>query len=187
MEVAGAVGLAVAHYGGLHIAVNCAAIEIEDTVLHELPDDIFDRIVEVNLRGPFLSMKHEIPAMLATTGPASIVNIASVNSFKARPRQVAYTSTKHALIGMTKAAAIEYASSGIRINAICPGSIDTPMLRSAFARRGRDPQAAASDLSRLGRFGRVEEIADAALWLCSEKSSYVVGHALVVDGGYLAG
>jgi NAD(P)-dependent dehydrogenase (short-subunit alcohol dehydrogenase family) len=181
------VDLTVARFGGLHFAVNCAAIELEDTVLHEVPDELFDRIVAVNLRGPFLSMKHEIPAMLATEGPACIVNVASVNSFKARPRQIAYTSTKHALIGMTKAAAIEYAGLGIRINAICPGSIDTPMLRSAFERRGRDPEKAVEDLSLLGRFGRVEEIADAALWLCSEHSSYVVGHALVVDGGYLAG
>jgi len=186
-DVKSLVARSVEEYGGLHFAINCAGIELEDTVLHEVSDDVFDRIVEVNLRGPFLCMKHEIPAMLETDGPACIVNVASVNSFRARPRQIAYTSTKHALIGMTKAAAIEYAEVGVRINAICPGSIDTPMLRSAMQRRGRDPEVAAKTRSAVGRFGRADEVADAAVWLCSENSSYVVGHALVVDGGYLAG
>jgi NAD(P)-dependent dehydrogenase (short-subunit alcohol dehydrogenase family) len=100
---------------------------------------------------------------------------------------MAYTSTKHALIGMTKSAAMEYSDSGIRINAICPGSVDTPMLRNAVERRGRDLDMTAKGMSALGRLGRPDEIADAAVWLCSERSSYVVGHALVVDGGYLVG
>lgn len=186
-DVARLVDRTVDIFGGLHMAINCAGIELEDTVLHEVPDEIFDRIVAVNLRGTFLSMKHEIRAMLATDGSKSIVNIASVNSFRARPRQMAYTSTKHALIGMTKSAAMEYSDSGIRINAICPGSVDTPMLRNAVERRGRDLDMTAKGMSALGRLGRPDEIADAAVWLCSERSSYVVGHALVVDGGYLVG
>ena len=100
--------------------------------------------------------------------------------------QSVYTATKHGVIGMTRNAAIDYAADGIRINAICPGSIDTPMLRAAIDRRGRDPQEVANRLSLIGRFGTVDEIAKAALWLCSDDSSFTMGHALAVDGGYLA-
>jgi NAD(P)-dependent dehydrogenase (short-subunit alcohol dehydrogenase family) len=180
----------VARFGGLHCAVNAAAIENETAALHECADDAFDRMQAVNLRGVFLSMKHEIAAMLANTPHdgerGAIVNIASTNSFRPQHEQPAYTASKHGVLGLTRSAAYDYAGRGIRINAICPGSIDTPMLRNAMTRRGRDPGDVARRLSLLGRFGTPEEIAAATLWLCSSASSFTLGHALAVDAGYLA-
>lgn len=134
------------------------------------------------------SVKHEIRAMLATQGwgGRSIVNIASTNSFRPQHDQPAYTASKHAVLGLTRSAALDYAAKGIRVNAICPGAIDTPMLRNAMDRRGRDADDVAKRLSRLGRFGRPDEIANAVLWLCSDASSFTTGHALAVDGGMLA-
>ena len=180
------VGHAVEHFGGVDCAVNGAAIELETTKLADVDDDAFDRLVAVNLRSVFLCMKHEIRAMLSAGPGGAIVNIASTNSFRPQPNQSVYTATKHGVLGLTKNAAIDYAGDGIRINAICPGAIDTPMLRGAIERRGRDPQEVAGRLSLIGRFGAVSEIAAAALWLCSDESSFTVGHALAVDGGYLA-
>jgi glucose 1-dehydrogenase len=183
-SVAAAVGEAVRRWGKLTCAVNAAAIENETLPLHELPDGAFEEMQSVNVSGIFLCLKHEIAAMLAGEGGA-IVNIASTNSFKPQPTQTAYTASKHAVLGITRAAAVDYGRKGIRINAICPGSIDTPMLRNAIARRGRDPKDVVSRLSLIGRFGTPEEIASAALWLCSDGSSYVYGHPLLVDGGLL--
>jgi glucose 1-dehydrogenase len=123
--------------------------------------------------------------MLAGDGGA-IVNIASTNSYRPQPHQSAYTASKFGVLGLTKSAAVDYAPKGIRINAICPGSIDTPMLRGAIAKRGRDPQEVADRLSLIGRFGTVDEIAAAALYLCSGAAGFTIGHALAVDGGYLS-
>jgi NAD(P)-dependent dehydrogenase (short-subunit alcohol dehydrogenase family) len=180
------VAAAVEHFGGLDCAVNGAAIELETVRLHELEDDVFDRVIAVNLRSIYLSMKHEIRVMLEQGRGGSIVNIASTNSFRPQPHHSAYTASKHGVLGMTRNAAMDYAADGIRVNAICPGAIDTPMLRSAMERRGRDPKDVAARLSLLGRFGDPNEIAMAALWLCSDESSFTLGHALAVDGGYLA-
>jgi glucose 1-dehydrogenase len=138
----------------------------------------------INVRGVFLCMKYEIAAMLAN-GRGAIVNIASTNAVRPQGNQPAYTAAKHAVLGLTRSAAVDYGPRGIRINAILPGSIDTPMLRNAMARRGRDLDDVVDRLSLIGRFGRPEEIADAALWLCSESSSFVLGHPLAVDAGYL--
>jgi glucose 1-dehydrogenase len=173
-------------FGALHCAVNAAAIELEQERLADVDEGTFDRIIAVNLKSIFLSMKHEIHQMLAQGGGGAIVNIASTNSYRPQPHQSAYTASKHGVLGMTKNAAIDYAPDGIRINAICPGAIDTPMLRAAMERRGRDPQEVAGRLSLFARFGEPVEIANAALWLCSDDSSFTVGHALAVDGGYLA-
>ncbi|MFM2070002.1 MAG: hypothetical protein RLZZ623_265 [Actinomycetota bacterium] len=183
------VATAVERYGRLDAAVNAAAIECESSPLHECDDNIFDRVMDVNVRSIFLCMKYEIAAMLATSADgdgASIVNIASTNSFRPQPNQPAYTASKHAVLGLTRSAAMDYAGHGIRVNAICPGAIDTPMLRDAMARRGRDPDEVAGRLSRFGRFGTPDEIAAAAVWLCSADSSFTTGHALAVDGGMLA-
>ena len=155
--------------------------------LAECADDDFDRMMAVNTRGVFLSMKHEIRAMLDAGNGGSIVNIASTNSYRPQHGQPAYTASKHAVLGLTRSAAIDYARHGIRINAICPGAIDTPMLRNAMERRGRDADAVAHRLSYFGRFGDPDEIAEAAAWLCSDASSFTTGHALAVDGGMLAG
>ena len=180
------VARATGDFGRLDCAVNAAAIEGERGPLHELDDEVFDRIIAVNLRSIFLCMKHEILAMLAAGRGGAIVNIASTNSFRPQPHQSAYTASKHGVLGMTRNAAVDYGAEGIRINAICPGAIDTPMLRAAMERRGRQPEEVANRLSLLGRFGQPDEIAQACLWLCSEESSFTTGHALAVDGGYLA-
>ena len=180
------VGATVAAYGGLHCAVNAAAVELERERLADLAESTFDRIIAVNLKSIFLCMKYEIGQMLAQGTGGTIVNIASTNSFRPQHGQSAYTASKHGVVGMTRNAAIDYAADGIRINAICPGAIDTPMLRAAIERRGREPEEVAGRLSLLGRFGDPDEIAKAALWLCSDDSSFTVGHALAVDGGYLA-
>lgn len=184
--VEAAVGVAVDRFGGLHCAVNAAAIENETLPLADCDDEVFDRMQAVNVRGVFLSMKYELRAMLAAGTRGAIVNIASTNSVRPQPNQPAYTTSKHAVLGMTRSAAIDYAAHGIRINAILPGSIDTPMLRNAMERRGRVESEVVSRLSLIGRFGRPDEIAQAALWLCSDGASFTMGHALAVDAGFLA-
>jgi NAD(P)-dependent dehydrogenase (short-subunit alcohol dehydrogenase family) len=172
-------------FGGLDCAVNGAAIELERQPLAEVDEEVFDRIIAVNLRSIFLCMKYELLQFLAQGRGGTIVNIASTNSFRPQPHQSAYTASKYGVLGMTRNAAIDYAAHGVRINAICPGAIDTPMLRAAIERRGRDPQEVADRLSLVGRFGDPVEIARAALWLSSDESSFTIGHALAVDGGYL--
>jgi len=184
-DVEAAVATAVNEYGGLDCAANMAAIETETTFLADCEEATFDRLVAVNLRSIFLCLKYEIRAMLQRGG-GSIVNIASTNSFRPLPKQAVYTATKHGVIGLTKTAAIEYAGKGIRVNAVAPGAIDTPMLRGAIAARGSDEAEVISRLSLVGRFGDPTEIAKAVLWLCSDGSTYTVGHTLAVDGGYLA-
>ena len=184
-DVEAAVATAVNEYGGLDCAANMAAIETETTFLADCEEATFDRLVAVNLRSIFLCLKYEIRAMLQRGG-GSIVNIASTNSFRPLPKQAVYTATKHGVIGLTKTAAIEYAGQGIRVNAVAPGAIDTPMLRGAIAARGSDEAEVISRLSLVGRFGDPTEIANAVLWLCSDGSTYTVGHTLAVDGGYLA-
>ena len=178
------VAAAVDGFGGLHHAVNAAAIECETTFLADCEESTFDRLMAVNVKSIFLCMKYELRAMLAAGG--TIVNIASTNSFRPRPKQSIYTATKHAVVGMTKTAAIEYAGQGVRINAIAPGAIDTPMLRNAMAARGSKEEDVVQNLSLIGRLGQVDEIANAALWLSSPESTYTVGHVLAVDGGYLS-
>jgi glucose 1-dehydrogenase len=185
-DVAAAVAVATERFGRLDVAVNAAAIETETAPLHECDDDAFDRMQAVNVRGIFLSMKYELRAMVGRGMGGAIVNIASTNSFRPQPNQPAYTAAKHAVIGLTRSAAIDYASHGVRINAICPGSIDTPMLRGAMERRGRRPEEVVGRLSLFGRFGEPDEIAAAALWLCSDGASFITGHPLAVDAGYLA-
>ena len=184
-DVEAAVAAAVDNYGGLDCAANMAAIETETTLLADCEEETFDRLVAVNLRSIFLCLKYEIRAMLLRGGGA-IVNIASTNSFRPLPKQAAYTATKHGVIGLTKTAAIEYAGMGIRVNAVAPGAIDTPMLRGAIATRGSNEADVLSRLSLIGRFGDPGEIANAVLWLCSDRSTYTMGHTLSVDGGYLA-
>ncbi len=190
-DVAAVVDEATSRHGRLDCAVNAAAIEFETVPLADCSDDDFDLMMSVNVRGVFLSMKHELRAMLDTAsgrggGGASIVNIASTNSFRPQHDQPAYTASKHAVLGLTRSAAMDYSAHGIRVNAICPGAIDTPMLRQAMERRGREADDVAKRLSRFGRFGEPSEIANAALWLCSDASSFTTGHALAVDGGMLA-
>jgi len=184
--IARSVATAIDRFGRLDAAVNGAAIENETVPLHQTSDADFVRMMDVNVTALFRCMRAQLNAMLDAGNGGSIVNIASTNSFKPQPHQPAYTASKHAVMGLTRSAAIDYAALGIRVNAICPGAIDTPMLRGAMERRGRDPEEVAKRLSKFGRFGTPQEIADAALWLCSSASSFTTGHALAVDGGMLA-
>jgi glucose 1-dehydrogenase len=185
-DVEALVGAARERFGGLDCAVNAAAIEIETGPLVDCDEEVFDRLVRVNLKSVFLCLKYELRLMLDQGRGGAIVNIASTNSVRPQPHQSGYTATKHGVLGLTRNAAMEAAPHGIRVNAICPGAIDTPMLRSAMDRRGRTMEDVTNRLSLLGRIGQPDEIAQAALWLCSDASSYTVGHALAVDGGYLA-
>lgn len=183
-EVEAMVRTTIDRHGRLDHAVNAAAIEGEDVPVAELAVARFDQIMAVNVRSVFLCMQHEIRAM---TEGGTIVNIASSSAHRPQMHQTAYAASKHAVLGLTRAAAIDYGVRGIRINAISPGAIDTPMLRNAMERRGRDEADTARRLSKMGRFGRPDEIARAALWLSSDDSTFTTGHALAVDGGFLAG
>ena len=185
-HVMAVVAKAVALHGRLDCAVNAAGIEFETVPLAECADDDFDRMMNVNTKGVFLSMKYELRAMIKAGNGGSIVNIASTNSFRPQHNQPAYTASKHAVLGLTRSAAIDYARKNIRVNCVVPGAINTPMLHNAMDRRNRTADDVASRLSQFGRFGEPGEIANAVMFLCSDASSFTTGHALSVDGGMLA-
>ena len=169
--------------------MNNAAADIRVAPTAEVTEAEFDTSVAVNLKGLWLCMKHEIAAMQRTGGGA-IVNVASINGLSGTPTASIYSATKHAVIGLTRSAARETIAQGIRINAVCPGATDTPFQHRphlglpALEQQAR--QARLAELIPLGRLGRPDEIAAAIAWLCSAESSYVVGHALVIDGGLTA-
>ncbi|WP_152222423.1 SDR family oxidoreductase [Pseudomonas sp. SCB32] len=183
-EVKALVEGTVAAYGRLDYAFNNAGIEIEKGRLAEGEESEFDAIMGVNVKGVWLCMKHQIPVMLAQGGGA-IVNTASVAGLGAAPKMSIYAASKHAVIGLTKSAAIEYAKKKVRINAVCPAVIDTDMFRRAYE---ADPKKAefAAAMHPVGRVGRVEEIAAAVLYLCSDNAGFTTGVALPVDGGATA-
>ena len=148
------------------------------------PTETFDRVNAVNLRGVWACMKHELRPMRAQ-GSGAIVNCSSLGGLVGLPGRAAYHASKHGVIGLTKSAALEYAPRGVRINAICPGTIETAMVKDMIAKGELDvPEAVANQ--PIGRLGRADEIAAAVLWLCSPAASFVVGVALPVDGGYTA-
>jgi NAD(P)-dependent dehydrogenase (short-subunit alcohol dehydrogenase family) len=178
------VATAISAFGAFDVAVNAAAVEFETVPLHLASDADYDLMMDINVRSLFRCMRAELAEMMQR-GTGSIVNIASTNSFRPQQHQPVYTASKHAVLGLTRSAALDYAAHGIRVNAICPGAIDTPMLRSAMERRGRNADEVAGRLTRFGRFGTPAEIAAAAVWLCSDESSFTTGHALAVDGGML--
>lgn len=183
-QVRAMVEQAVTTYGRLDYAFNNAGIEIEKGRLAEGREAEFDAIMGVNVKGVWLCMKHQLPVMLAQGGGA-IVNAASVAGLGAAPKMSIYAASKHAVIGLTKSAAIEYAKKQIRVNAVCPAVIDTDMFRRAFEADPRKAEFAAA-MHPVGRVGKVEEIAAAVLYLCSDGASFTTGHALAVDGGATA-
>ncbi|MDR2306747.1 MAG: SDR family oxidoreductase [Paucimonas sp.] len=174
----------IAAYGRLDYAFNNAGIEIEQGRLAEGSEAQFDAIMSVNVKGVWLCMKHQIPLLLAQGGGV-IVNTASVAGLSAAPKMSIYAASKHAVIGLTKSAAIEYAKKGIRVNAVCPAVIDTDMFRRAYEADPRKAEFAAA-MHPVGRIGKVEEIASAVLYLCSDGAAFTTGHSLTVDGGALA-
>lgn len=180
-DIAAAVDETVARYGRLDVAFNNAGIEQPVAPVHDIDLHDWDRLHAVNVRSVFLCMKHQIPQMLGQ-GSGSIVNTSSGAGVMGIAGQAAYAATKYAVIGLTKSAALDYADAGIRINAVCPGIIETPMM-NRFS--GGTPEGRARVVAQepIGRMGRPEEIADAVLWLSSEDASFVVGHALLIDGG----
>ena len=173
-------------YGQLDCAVNNAGIGGHGlSPTHLYPPDTFGQVMAVNATGVFLCMRAEL-APLLKQGRGAIVNVSSAAGLIAMPNNVAYTASKHAVVGMTRAAALEYARKNIRINAICPAFTDTPMV-DALIGMGTDIEAKLIQSIPMKRLGRPEEIAEAIVWLCSDKASFVNGHALAIDGGLVAG
>ena len=182
-EVINLVALAVRAYGGLHCAFNNAGVLPPMGTLADTEESTFDRTFAVDVKGVFLAMKYEIQQMLAAGGGV-IVNNASIAGLIAEQGISTYVAAKHAVIGLSKAAAIEYAGHGIRINAIAPGLVQTPMTKAWFD----DPAMHQFFVnnSPIGRFAQPEEIANTVLFLCSDLAAFALGHTLVVDGGYTA-
>ena len=180
-DVKAAVRATVKEFGRLDAAFNNAGVEQPVAPLAELSSADFDRLIAVNLKGVFLCMQNQIPELLASGG-GSIVNTASGAGVVGIAGQAGYCATKFGVVGMTKAVALDYAPRGIRINVVCPGIIETPMM-DRFTGGTDEGRARVIAQEPIGRMGVPSEIADAVLWLSSEASSFVVGHALVVDGG----
>ncbi len=179
-DTAAMVAEAVTRYGRLDIAVNNAGIDPEVAPEAEWDEATMTRVLGVNVQGVFLCMKHEIARML-TQGGGAIVNLASAAGVVGVANKPAYTASKHAVVGLTRASALQYGSRGIRINAVCPGAVDTPMLQENLG-GGVDKSLVGAN-HPIGRLASPDDIARAVLWLCSDDAGYVVGHALVVDGG----
>ena len=183
-EVEAMVAACVTEYGGLDYAVNNAGIEGTPLIpTADYEEEAWDRVIDINLKGVWLCMKYEIPEMLKREGGA-IVNMSSVAGLIGGRVGVAYYASKHGVIGATKAAALEYATQGLRINAVCPAIIETPMVTRALSDNEEMVERYRA-MHPVGRFGQPEEVASATLWLCSEGASFVTGHSLPVDGGRL--
>lgn len=180
-QVEALVKSAVRTYGQVDCAFNNAGVEGSGLSTIDETEQSWDRIIDTNLKGIWLCMRYEIRQMLQQ-GSGAIVNAASIAGLVGRENTSAYCASKHGVIGLTRSAALEYAKSGIRVNAVCPGAIHTPMVdRIRALRPGADTEFIADE--PIGRMGRPEEVAEAVIWLCSDAASFVTGHAMVVDGG----
>ncbi|WP_435064463.1 SDR family NAD(P)-dependent oxidoreductase [Halobaculum sp. EA56] len=183
-SVAALVEAVTEEFGGIDVAHNNAGIEGEGGPITEQSIENWDRVIDVNLRGVFLAMKHEVPAM-RDRGGGAIVNTASVAGLVGAAGLTPYYASKHGVVGLTRSVAVETAEDDIRVNAVCPGVIDTPMVERFT---GGDAAAVEETVSpqAMKRMGTPEEVADAVVWLCSDEASFVTGTALPVDGGYTA-
>lgn len=171
----------VRRFGKLNCAFNNAGIEGGAFLTGQYPEEEWDRVISINQKGVMLCMKHEIEQMLVD-GSGAILNTSSGAGIRGLAYQSAYSTSKHAIIGLTRTAAVEYAKKGIRINAICPGFIDTGLTKIVLTKKPHLEEKY-KKLVPMGRFGREEEIAEAAVWLLSDASSFITGHALIIDGG----
>jgi NAD(P)-dependent dehydrogenase (short-subunit alcohol dehydrogenase family) len=183
-EVAGAVARAREHFGRLDFAFNCAGVGGDFAPLEHADQQVWDDVMAVNARGVWLAMRHEIPAMLVSGGGA-IVNMSSIYGVAGKAAHHAYVASKHAVLGMTRSLALEYAGRGVRINALCAGVTRTASMQAAEL---AFPALVSALVSQhpIGRMASEDEVAQAALWLCSEGAAYVTGAPLAVDGGFLA-
>ncbi len=178
-QVEAAVGQVVERFGRIDVAFNNAGVENKAAAVHEIPLDEWDRILDINLRGTFVCMKHEL-AQMVRQGSGVIVNTSSGAGVRGVAGGASYAASKHAILGLTKSAALDYAKQNIRVNAVLPGNIETPMM-DRFT--GGDIQKAI-DLEPVGRLGKPEEIANAVLWMSADLGAFVTGAAISVDGGW---
>jgi NAD(P)-dependent dehydrogenase (short-subunit alcohol dehydrogenase family) len=183
-DCAAAVAAAVDRFGGLDLAVNAAGVGGVEARTADYPEDDWHRTLAVNLTGVWNAMRAELPAIVARGG--AVVNVASVAGLVGFPAHAAYAASKHGVIGLTRSAALEYARRGVRINALCPGFTRTPMVDRITGATAAGEAALAAGIP-LRRLGTVEEIGAAAAYLCSQEAAFMVGHALVLDGGIVAG
>jgi NAD(P)-dependent dehydrogenase (short-subunit alcohol dehydrogenase family) len=184
-EVEALIQKAAERFGRLDIAFNNAGIEGVWVPIVRQSEEDWDRTIDINLKGVWLCLKYEIRQMLKQGGGGAIVNMASVTGLVGSGGAAAYSASKHGVIGLTKSAALETAKSGIRINAVCPAVIETPMGDRLFGAPAVHKSVTA--MHPIGRFGRPAEIAEAVVWMCSDRASFMTGQSLVLDGGFLAG
>ena len=187
-QVANMVAATVAMYGRLDCAVNSAGIAGTVSLpTHEYPEEHWLQMIAVNLTGTWYCIRAQLAQMLKQGG-GNIVNISSAAGLRGQPENVPYAASKHGIIGITRTAALEYATQNIRINALCPTAIETPMLMEGRRKLAYNPEARekAINYQAMKRMGQPEEVADVALWLCSDESTFMTGHALPVDGGAFA-
>jgi NAD(P)-dependent dehydrogenase (short-subunit alcohol dehydrogenase family) len=175
----------VDHFGRLDTAFNNAGIEGKWASITQLSEDDWDAVIDVNLKGVWLSMKYEIQQMLKQGTGGTIVNMSSVAGLMGAPDAAPYVASKHGVIGLTRTAALENAKKKIRVNAVCPAVIETPMAQRLFG--APDVHEFMVSEHPIGRTGEPREVSEAVLWLCSEKSSFMTGHSIVLDGGFLVG
>jgi len=183
-DVAAMIEQTVSTFGRLDAAYNNAGVQSPAVETADASGEEFERVNAINLRGVWNCMKYELRQM-REQGSGAIVNCSSIGGLIGLPGRAIYHASKHGVIGLTKSAALEYASRGIRINAVCPGTIETPMIADMIAKESLTMEDFQRD-QPMGRLGRPEEIAAAVVWLCSPFASFVIGHALAVDGGYTA-